>query len=242
MTLPEFSDSFDVLLNSYANNASFGEQSSKADIVVDEYEKSVFLTKAQEQIVKELYSGYITGGFEADEKLRRELEALVKTKKYKLSDAEISDYNLTDDKYNHTIFTLEEDCMYIIYEQVQWETEDNCLNGHVADVYPVLHDEYWRVRKNPFRGPNGRRVLRIDKGNRQVEIVSNKNTSIGEYIVRYVQKPEPIILIDLNSSGLEIEGHSEESPCKLDSSLHRDILERAVKLTIVSKRLNKTSE
>jgi hypothetical protein len=44
MTTREFSDSFDTLLNSYANKAAFGEDTSKADIRLDEYEKSVLLT------------------------------------------------------------------------------------------------------------------------------------------------------------------------------------------------------
>ena len=46
MNTQEFSTEFDTLLNSYNTIAPFGEQSSKAEIVLDEYEKSVFMTKA----------------------------------------------------------------------------------------------------------------------------------------------------------------------------------------------------
>ena len=49
MTTEEFSNEFDTLLNSYGENPS--------TIELDEYEKSVFLTKAQEEIVIDLYSG-----------------------------------------------------------------------------------------------------------------------------------------------------------------------------------------
>jgi hypothetical protein len=46
MTIEEFSSEFDTLLNSYNNVSEFGDTHSRADIVLDEYEKSLFLTKA----------------------------------------------------------------------------------------------------------------------------------------------------------------------------------------------------
>ena len=51
MTTQEFSDGFDTLLNSFGNTLTFG-----STLTFDEYEKSVFLTKAQESIVIELSS------------------------------------------------------------------------------------------------------------------------------------------------------------------------------------------
>lgn len=49
MTGTEFSDAFDTLVNSYTSNGNFGEQSSRQTPVFDEYEKSLFLTQAQEE-------------------------------------------------------------------------------------------------------------------------------------------------------------------------------------------------
>jgi hypothetical protein len=46
MTTDEFSNQFDVLLNAYNNANIFGEETSRLDIVLDEYEKSVLLTMA----------------------------------------------------------------------------------------------------------------------------------------------------------------------------------------------------
>lgn len=57
MTTQEFSDSFDTLLNSYNTQAQFGNQTSIRDIALDEYEKSLYLTKAQEEVVVNLYNG-----------------------------------------------------------------------------------------------------------------------------------------------------------------------------------------
>ena len=52
MTTQEFSNMFDTILNSYASQGVFGEQASRGEIVLDEYEKSVLLTQAQDIIVK----------------------------------------------------------------------------------------------------------------------------------------------------------------------------------------------
>ena len=57
MSIQEFSDRFDVLLNSYATKAGFGSQDGVGDIRLNEHEKSVFLTQAQEDIVLSLYTG-----------------------------------------------------------------------------------------------------------------------------------------------------------------------------------------
>ena len=49
MTLEELSNEFDVIVNSYDNSQS---------LVFNEYEKSIYLTKAQEYIIKDLYRNY----------------------------------------------------------------------------------------------------------------------------------------------------------------------------------------
>lgn len=81
MLVQELSDQFDVLLNSSFIANDFGEQSSKIDIQLDEYEKSVFLTQAQEQLVINLYNGRNIEGlsFESAEESRRYLKELTKT-------------------------------------------------------------------------------------------------------------------------------------------------------------------
>ena len=79
MTLEEFSNEFDTLINSYDNTSQFGITSSNVEF--NEYEKSVFLTQAQEEIIKELYTGKNTtqDSFEKTEEIRRYLGSLVKT-------------------------------------------------------------------------------------------------------------------------------------------------------------------
>ena len=236
MTRQEFSDEFDVLLNSYAHTIQFGDQASYADVNIDEYEKSVFLTHAQEAIVKELYLGSYTGdSFESSEKLRRELQSIVQQKEY--TSSETVSQSLEDKKYTHTVYSLPEELMYIVFEQVSWESSDKCISSLIADVYPTTHDAYLRIRKNPFKGPNNRRVLRLDKGNNQVELISTG--VIGKYTIRYIKQPKPIILTDLSDSNVNIENLTyTDSACELPESLHKTILDRAVRMALMSKNIN----
>ena len=75
MTLNEFSDMFDTLLNSYNTQANFGEEASKVDVTLDEYEKSVLLTKAQDIIVKSYFDRTLNAqGQGFDDTTRRQVD------------------------------------------------------------------------------------------------------------------------------------------------------------------------
>ena len=68
------------------------------------------------------------------------------------------------------------------------------------------------------------------------EIVTSYDTSNCDYVIRYVKRPNPIILVDLNDNygGLSIAGYTKVSECELDKSLHTEILQRAVELAKVA--------
>ena len=78
MTTEEFSNEFDIILQSYSVKNEFSQQNP---IAFDEYEKSVFLTKAQEQIIITLYNGKNSSNesLEKTEELRRYLSNIIKT-------------------------------------------------------------------------------------------------------------------------------------------------------------------
>jgi len=86
--------------------------------------------------------------------------------------------------------------------------------------------------RNPFRGPSRYRVLRMDTGDSIVELISKFN--IGEYLIKYIERPTPIVLVNL-PEGLEINGVAEETSCQLNEILHYTILKRAVQLALISK-------
>lgn len=230
MTTEEFSNEFDTLLNSYSVIDKSGKGENPSTIELDEYEKSVFLTKAQEEIVIDLYSGKnpLGDSFEKTEEVRRYLSDLIKT------------YTTTEKKTGYVglsktsiFFELPKDLWFITYESAGLEDSRlGCMNGEEILVIPISQDDYFRISGNPFRGSNKRRALRLDNGNGIVEIVSEYN--IDRYLVRYIARPDPIILTDLPDN-LSINNISKKTECKLNPVIHRAILEKAVKLAILSK-------
>lgn len=234
MDVQEFSNAFDTLLNSYNAQAQFGEEYSKGEIALDEYEKSVYLTKAQEEVVINLYNGKNPYGysFESTEEMRRCLENLVRTKVYD-DDDKVEGVGVAP---SSVFYKLLPDTAFITMEQVILQDESlGCYNGKTAAVYPITQDEYSRIRNNPFRGPTKYKAVRLDCGAGIVELISKY--SIGKYMVRYLSKPEPIILVNL-PSGLTIEGKSTVAGCKLNSILHNTILTRAVQMALQTKGIS----
>lgn len=217
MTNSEFSSEFDVMYNNIMSNAAPG---------LDEYEKSVFLTKAQEQIVIELYENTAGTSFEKDEEARRFLGNLVKTY---TTDAKLD--NQLGLSKTSVFFQIPEDVWFITYESAILKDERlGCLDGIEAVIVPVSQDYFYRIQKNPFRGPAKGRALRLDNADNIVEIVSDYN--ISKYLLRYLKRPSPIILVDLDTVGseLSINGVNTSTECELNPVIHRTILDRAVLL------------
>lgn len=235
MTLKEFSDAFDAKLNSYSNKALAGEEASKADIILDEYEKSLFLTQAQQDIVISYYNGknIYEDSFESSEETRRYLDELIKTKVYYYDNDAIDDLFETSLSDNSVFFELPEDLAFITLEQVTYDDENlGCYDGTRVLVYPVTQDEYNLIKDNPFRGPTKYKVLRLDYGDNIVELISKYH--IGKYIIKYLSRPKPIILENLQE-GLKINNISSATECALNPILHEAILDKAVLLAIASR-------
>lgn len=211
MTTEEFSNEFDILINSF---------SAQNPISFDEYEKSIYLTNAQDKIVKELYEGRLSNdSFEKTEQLRRYLSELVKTDKLPCKES-------TNGLSNTSVFAeLPKDVLFITYESVTLDDKCPCINDKQIEVIPVTQDEYHRIKDNPFRQANSRRALRLDIDESTVELISKY--TIKEYLVRYIAKPDPIILVDL-PDGLTINKINKRTECKLNPAIHRMILEVAI--------------
>lgn len=222
MDIHEFSDQFDVMLN------TFGEGMY---IALDEYEKSVFLTQAQQKVVETLYNGNAGYSFEESEGLRRCLSSLVKT--VEILDT-VPQPLIKPISKNSYFFMLPDDLWFITYEKVTIKADNECMNGKELDVMPVAQDEYLKTARNPFRGANNRRALRLDVEKNIVEIVSKYE--VDKYLVRYVRKLHPIILTNL-PDGLTIQGESIITECELHPSLHDVILNEAVRIALKTKSL-----
>ena len=223
MTTNEFSQAFDTLISAY-NDTTLGDKLS-----FNEYEKSVFLTKAQDELIVSFYSGKnsYNEGFENTEEIRRYLSSLIETKELD-EDKTSTLTKLTDQSH---IYKLEDNTWFITYEAIKITSEDSCLKGKSIEVVPITQDDLHKLLKNPFKGPNNRRALRLDLANNSVEIIYPLE---GKYLVRYLKQTSPIIVDTLDES-LDIKGKHEVTECKLHEALHRTILDRAVQLAVTSK-------
>ena len=241
MTNEEFSNGFDTLVNSYARFKDFDKRELLDSIEFDEYEKSLWLTRAQEALVIAVYSGRNSYGesFESTEEMRRYLDALVKTKEY-ASTEQIFSGTPAPVSSKSVFYEAPDDLAFIVMEQIKLNDSSlGCASNAVIGVRPVTHDEYERVKNNPFVGPSRRSALRIDAGNSLLEIVSKY--TIDKYLVRYMSRPAPIVLEDLPNN-LTINGVNEATPCELNPLLHNTILENAVRMALSAKAINTKTE
>lgn len=226
MTEREFSLQFDILYDNVASKSAPG---------LDEYEKSVYLTKAQLELIKNHYSisNKYNKGFEGSEKRRTDLKELIED--YKTNLQITSTNNISN---LSKFFRLPQNVFLIIQEQATINnTSNNCITNKVVDIIPRTHDEYNRQIINPFKKPDENLVWRIDYSSqndfKNVELISPHD--IVQYHARYIKYPNPIILTDINNGefsgqGLSIDGQTSPRTSELDQSFHREILDRAVEL------------
>ena len=222
MNVQEFSNSFDTLLQPYIIKDNFGEQNNLA---FDEYEKSIFLTKAQEQIVLELYQE-----LEQSEEVRKYLSNLIRTDNYVPIGEQ--DETLINNNFKSYKVEISNDILFMIYEQCTLSDENNCINNKIVSVVPTIHDDLDKVLKNPFKSPNSRKVIRLDFDNK-IELISKYN--ITNYKVRYLKKPNPIILVALEDNLSINNGDTKVSNGETNPILHERIVQRAVQLAVQSK-------
>ena len=93
MSIREFSDQFDVLYNNITSNQAPG---------LTEYEKSVFLTKAQDEIIKNYFTANSKGnniqqGFDDSAKRQADFSALMTTHS-KTAETDISSIERLDQR------------------------------------------------------------------------------------------------------------------------------------------------
>ena len=213
MTLEEFSFEFDVMYNNITSNQAPG---------LSELEKSVFLTQAQEVLVKQYYKGDLEQSFENTEEMAEYLNTLVMQEVYDSGNAaDGEDSIVLDSTLESSFYELPRKAMFITYESAILEGSDkNAL------VVPTTQDEFFNIYKNPFRGPSKNRVLRLLIGGK-IELISTQ--TVKKYLVRYIKFPNPIVLPGAD----EIQPYRDYpngQNTELPESLHRNILLQAVAL------------
>lgn len=227
MTLAEFSDSFDVLYNNISSNTAPG---------INSYEKSVLLTKAQDELVKNYFNpkgNKYQEGFEDSAKRYSDFSTLIQ--QYSSEYYELTGRNEQPFDPRGKKFQIPADVIAIINESI-------VTNNGVKQVIPIDHNEYTRLMSRPYKEPLKYQAWRIIGSSYRdiaptVEIIANTSDTIRFYNFKYIRKPKPIILVDLTKEygeGISIDGETAPSECELGPVLHQELLQRAVELAKVT--------
>lgn len=270
MTKQEFSDAFTTMLNSYSTQAQFGEQTSKREIVLDEYEKSVLLTQAQDLIVKSYFDGTLNPqgqGFDDSTKRQVDFSSLITVANLTPFTAPIDEHIghlATPFDARGVLFEVPASVLYVLNEQLVVITTIEGPDSQRLSttqqsfvVVPISFKEYDREMSKPYAQPLKKQAWRLfqDKGDSNygmvTELIPRANiTQIGDgstvgdvvfvYKLRFIRRPQPIILEDL-PNGLEIDGISQATPCELNPSIHLDILNKAVELALATRGMGPIS-
>ena len=152
MTLEEFSTEFDVLYNSITSNAAPG---------FNDYEKSVLLTLAQEELIKSYFvaNNNTTGvGLDGSQKRHYDFSTLIKVKTLN----NIIDSILTTgvdvpvfNKDANNIFLVPNDVFLVLNEYLT-------VKNNSYTVFPISYDTYNLLMSKPFPYPNKRQAWRLD--------------------------------------------------------------------------------
>lgn len=224
MTTQEFSNEFDVLYNNIMSNQAPG---------LDEYEKSVFLTKAQLEILKNYFNpkGNKYGqGFDENAKRQIDFSTLITVAKPSQYTPE-GGYVKFDDRSQ--LYKMPQDILLMLNE-----TGINTVDGvnRLISIIPMNYEEYARLMSKPWKQPLKNQGWRLFQSTSGVDFISEViikyNSSLADYKIRYVKRPKPIILANLADeySNVSIEGINTITECELDPILHPEILQRAVEL------------
>lgn len=219
MTNLEFSREFDILYNNITSNQAPS---------LNSYEKSVFLTEAEEQYQQELVAGI---GGKDNGRILAILNPFIIRKEYTSNEMQQNNFLFEKRNLNSvTLTSLEKDQVLHILRESAMCHDDNC-SSYPCNVYPVKEDEVNHILLNPFRF-NKNIVLRVDEyagpqsKYRRMLIYKGQ---LDSYIVVYIRPCRPIVLFDENNClDLSVNDTTYESTCEFPASEHRRILEMAV--------------
>lgn len=133
------------------------------------------------------------------------------------------------DLRNNTLsVTIEPDILTFVNEYVQ--VKRNKVSRRLT-VLPINYSEYDRLMNKPYKRPLKNQAWRlIDNSGyyNRAELIVGPIDEIEKYVIRYVKRPQAIIVGELDGVTLDNKSHPQE--CELDPILHPEILQRAVEL------------
>nr|DAH00552.1 MAG TPA: hypothetical protein [Crassvirales sp.] len=212
---------FDVLYNNITSNQAPG---------LNAYEKSVFLTKAQDEIIKNYFNPKSKGnntqdGFDGSAKRQIDFSSITTSRSITPNDE-----CYFDQRHNTTGVTLPENVMFILNEYVTVQRDKKYVD---LQVIPIKFDEYSRLMSKPYKRPLKYQAWRLIDGN-NADIIIGPSDTFGSYFIRYVRRPTPIVVADLDGLTIDGDNTGKKMDCILDPILHEEIVQRAVELAKVA--------
>lgn len=226
MTLQEFNTNFDLLYNNIASNQAPG---------LDEYEKSVFLTNAQLELVKNYFNpkgNKYQEGFDQSPKRQLDFSTITDLLVYSITDALPNVVKFNEDSI---VFPYNDSFLFIIQELATVIDSVTGTNKNV-NIRSITNVEYMMAMNKPYKYPfkhEGWRIIH-NADDRKLELLLSYGDHLKSYKIRYIKRPTPIILTDLSTLGLTIDGVSTPTDCILDEAMHAEIVQRAVELAKMS--------
>jgi hypothetical protein len=152
VALNELSTEFDVLYNNITSNQAPG---------LNGYEKSVFLTKAQSQLIPEYFNARIDssdGGFDNTQKRQYDFSSIITHQTL----SQISPNRRFDPR--SVSYNLPPDWMLTLNEQLSVKADANS-DEELFTIRPVSFDEYDRLMAKPFKFPIKNQAWRLITNN-----------------------------------------------------------------------------
>lgn len=249
MTEQEFSNEFDILYGNITNGQA---------PALDEYEKSIFLTKAQNNILRRYFNPNLDAegnGFDGTAKRQYDFSSLIETTSLEWLPLASTSYSIVGDSNFKAYFP--EDYFLSVNEFIVEKTTKT--NPYVFSIVPITYSQWQQMQTKVYSYPPKRVFWRILVGAEESDtdkipiaylkgkllkhdsITDDTLKSEIKYNIRYIRKPNPIILYNMATDNLSIDGKSEPSNGELPSQLHNEILEEAVTLAKVAYIAGSTS-
>ena len=161
MNVQEFSTEFDVLYNNITSNQAPG---------LNEYEKSVFLTKAQSQLINEYFNQRtdgVWGGFDGSQRRQYDFSSLIKV---------ASLVNVT-----HGTNTLDRRGIVFVFPEDYFLSVNEVIydGSYQYSVLPINYAEYQRLMLKPYNFPVKRAAWRLFKGKEAYNKYSDEEREDG---------------------------------------------------------------
>ncbi len=188
MTTTEFSNQFDLLFNNISSNQAPG---------LNEYEKSVFLTKAQDEIVKNYFQAESNGntikkGFDDTAIRQMDFSDLIMSKTLEEENEEPDVdpralvYKISKDD---RVYIIINESLYLMVNQ-----EGKLKVNGIRQVVPIKYTEYMRLMSKPFKEPLKNMAWRIITKGREGDADVDKSTGDPTIIDKTVSSKIEIVI------------------------------------------------